>query len=374
VFDIPSFRVGRILGIPLEINVSWIVVFVLVATSLASSYYPGLPGAQGAPVWLLLLLGVVTAVLFFASVLAHEVAHAAVAKAQGSDVERITLFIFGGVAQIAEEPKSAGREMVMASVGPGTSLLIAAGTFAAWWATKSSMPWWFSSPLEYLAQINLFVGVFNLLPGFPLDGGRVLHSVIWAATGDNSRATRWAARSGQVIGWAMVLMALIGVLGGQTGLIWLGLVGWFIAWLAGASYGQEAMRAKLQGIAVGSVMTTHPEYVDADITVEALVQEHMLGRQHSRYPVIENGAIVGLVSLPDARTVPRPDWPHVRVGEIVERELAEVSVDAATPVTQVLARLAADRPGAVLVVHEGRLAGIATRSDIIDALNRLPLT
>lgn len=374
MFDIPSFRVGRILGIPFEINVSWIVVFVLVATTLASSYFPELPGAEGAPVWLLLLLGVATATLFFASVLAHEVAHAAVTKAQGGEVEKITLFIFGGVAQIAEEPKSPGREMLMAAVGPGTSLMLAAGAFAAWWATRTSMPWWFTSPLEYLAQINLFVGVFNLLPGFPLDGGRVFHSLIWAVTGDNSRAARWAARSGQMIGWTMVIIALLGVLGGQTGLIWLGLVGWFIAWLAGASYGQEVVRAKLEGVAVGAVMTPHPEFIDADITVEALVQEHMLGRQHSRYPVIENGAIVGLVSLPDVRTVPRPDWPHVRVGEIVERNLAEVSVDAATPVTQVLARLTVDRPGAVLVVHDGRLAGIATRSDIINALERLPLT
>jgi Zn-dependent protease/CBS domain-containing protein len=374
MFDIPSFRVGRILGIPFEINVSWIVVFVLVATTLASSYFPALPEAQGAPIWLLLLLGVATAAFFFASVLAHEVAHAVVTKAQGGDVEKITLFIFGGVAQIAEEPKSPGRELLMASAGPATSLLIAAGAFATWWAAGTSMPWWFASPLEYLARINLFVGLFNLLPGFPLDGGRVLHSLMWAVTGDNSRAVRWAARSGQVIGWTMVILALIGVLGGQPGLIWLGLVGWFIAWLAGASYGQEVVKAKLEGVLVGAVMTPHPEYVDAGITVEALVQEHMLGRQHSRYPVIENGAIVGLVSLPDVRSVPRSDWPHVRVGEIVERDLAEVSVDAATPVTQVLARLTVDRPGAVLVVHEGHLAGIATRSDVIDALDRLPLT
>lgn len=372
VFDIPSFKVGRILGIPLEINVSWIVVFVLVAMSLSSSYYPELPGAKGAPLWLLLSLGTVTAMLFFASILAHEIAHALVAKAQGGEVERITLFIFGGVAQIGEEPKSPGREIVMASAGPLTSLLIAGLTYAAWGVTNTSMPWWFTAPLEYLAAINLFVGVFNLLPGFPLDGGRVLHSALWALTGDNSRAARWAARSGQVIGWTMVLAALFGVLGGQTGLIWIGLVGWFIAWLAGASYRQEAVKSKLEGIVVGSVMTPHPEYVDADITVEALVQEHMLGRQHSRYPVMENGAIVGLVSLPDVRMVPRPDWPHVRVAEITDRELSEVSVDAGTPVTAVLSRLSADRPGAVLVVQEGRLAGIATRSDVIDALGRSP--
>lgn len=370
MFDVPSFRIGRIFGIPFEINLSWVIVFGLVSLTLATSYYPTVPGAQGAPVWLLFLLGVVTALLFFASILAHEVAHALVTRLEGGKVEKITLFIFGGVAQIEEEPKSPSRELLMASAGPGVSLLLAGIAYLAWVLSASTAPWWLSSPLEYLAGINFFVGVFNLLPGFPLDGGRVLHSVLWAATGDNARATRWAARSGQVIGWSMVAVALLGVLAGEAGLIWLGLVGWFIAWLAGASYAQQLVKSRLSGITMDEVMTAHPEFVDGDISVEALAHDHMLGRQHARYPVMVDGAIVGVVSLTDVKAVARPDWPHVRVADVTNRDLAALSVDVSTPVNEVLARLAADKPGAVLVVRDGRLAGIATRSDVLDVLNR----
>jgi Zn-dependent protease/predicted transcriptional regulator len=372
MFDVPSFRIGRIFGIPFEINLSWVIVFGLVSLTLATSYYPTVPGAQSAPVWLLFLLGVITALLFFASILAHEVAHALVTKLEGGKVEKITLFIFGGVAQIEEEPKSPSRELLMASAGPGVSLLLAGIAYLGWASTVSTAPWWLTAPLEYLAGINFFVGVFNLLPGFPLDGGRVLHSALWAATGDNARATRWAARSGQVIGWGMVAGALFGVLAGQAGLIWLGLVGWFIAWLAGASYGQQLVKSRLSGITMDEVMTTHPEYVDGAISVEELVHEHMLGRQHSRYPVMGDGAIVGIVSLADAKAIARSEWPYVRVADVTNRDLAALSVDVSTPVNEVLTRLAADKPGAVLVVRDGRLAGIATRSDVLDSLNRHP--
>lgn len=370
MFDIPSFRIGKIFGIPFEINLSWIVIFGLVAVALATSYYPAVPGAQGAPAWLLGVLGVGTALLFFASILAHEVSHAVVTKLEGGNVEKITLFIFGGVAQIEEEPRSPGRELLMASVGPGMSIFIAGLAYLAWVLTSATSPWWVSAPLQYLAGINLFVGVFNLLPGFPLDGGRVLHSILWAATGDNSKSTRWAARAGQVIGWSMVVLALFGVLGGQAELIWFGLVGWFIAWLAGASYRQEVVQSRLSGVAIERVMTPHPEYVDGDISVETLAHDHMLGRQHSRYPVIQGGAIIGVVSLVDVKSIAREDWPFRQVADVTDRDLATLSVDASLPVVKALPRLAADRTGALLVVRDGHLVGIVTRSDIMDVLNQ----
>ncbi len=375
MFDIPSFRIGKILGIPFEVNLSWVVIFVLVALTLATSYYPAIDGAQGAPYWLLGVLGVVTALLFFASILAHEVSHAVVTKLEGGNVEKITLFIFGGIAQIAEEPTTPGRELLMASAGPGMSILIAGAAFLVWARTVASAPWWFSSPLDYLAQINLFVGLFNLLPGFPLDGGRVLHSILWAISGDNSRSTRWAARSGQVIGWGIVAIALfVGVSTGDTSWIWVGLVGWFIAWLAGTSYRQQQVQSRLAGLTVERIMTLHPEYLDGEMSVDTLVHEHLLGRQHSRYPVMENGAIVGMVSFADVKALPRDEWPKVRVADITDRGLDKISVDASAQVTLLLPRLAADRPGALLVVRDGHLAGIVTRSDIINVLNEQPLT
>jgi Zn-dependent protease/predicted transcriptional regulator len=371
VFGVPSLRIGRILGIPFEVDLSWVVIFVLVALTLATSYYPGVlpPGEQASP-WLLAVLGAATALLFFASILAHEVSHAVVAKMQGGTVEKITLFIFGGVASIGEEPASPGRELLMAAAGPGMSVLLAGLSFLGWALTVGSAPWWVSSPLDYLAQINLLVGAFNLLPGFPLDGGRVLHSILWAVSGDSSRSRRWAARSGQVIGGLIAAAAiLLAVLMWDAAWMWVGLVGWFIARLAGTSYRQEALRSRLSSLTMEQVMTSHPEYVDGEMTVDLLVREHLLGRQHSRYPVMESGAIIGVVSLADAKATPRDQWPYVRVADITDRALDRLSVDVATAATAALSRLADDRSEALLVVRTGHLVGIVTKSDIIEAMN-----
>ena len=371
MFDIPSIRVGKIFGIPFEINLSWIVIFALVAFTLTTSYYPSLAVSEGAPMWVLIAMGVTTSLLFFASILAHELSHAVVTRIEGGRVDKITLFLFGGVAQIEDEPRTPGRELLMASSGPLMSILLAGVCFLAFVLLRANgAPWWIWAQLQYLAVINAFVGVFNLLPGFPLDGGRVLRSILWAITGDILKATRWAARSGQAIGWTLVALAVAGTLSGVSGLIWIGLVGWFIAWLAGASYKQQEVKSLVSGVQVGEIMTPHPEYVDGAMTVETFVQSHLLGRQHSRYPVMFDGAIVGVVSLPDVKAIDKPDWPYVKLADAANRDLAQVSVDAATPVDLLLPRLAADKPGALLVVHEGRLAGIVTRADVIALLQR----
>jgi Zn-dependent protease/predicted transcriptional regulator len=374
VFDVPSFRIGKIFGIPFEVNLSWVVIFALVSLTLATSYYPSVSGSAGASVWVFAALGIATSLLFFASILAHELCHALVTKIEGGKVEKITLFIFGGVAQIQEEPRSPGKEFLMASAGPAMSLLIAGACFLAEVLTRNSAPWWITAPLAYLATINLFIGLFNLLPGFPLDGGRVLRSILWAITGDMLKATRWAARSGQFIGWLLVALGVyvVVVVGDLTG-AWYAVIGFFIAWLAGSSYRQQEMQARLAGMTVERVMTQHPEFVDGSITAETLVQDHMLGRQHSRYPVIFEGAIVGVVSLDSVKTVARADWPYTRVIDITDRDLASLSVDVSTPVLELIPRLSAQRTGALLAVRDGHLVGIITRADIIDVLNRQPL-
>jgi Zn-dependent protease/predicted transcriptional regulator len=374
VFDIPSFRIGKLFGIPLEVNLSWIVIFLLVTVMLATSYYPTVTGAQGAPAWLLGVLGAITALLFFASIVAHELCHSVVTRIEGGSVDKITLFIFGGVSQIQEEPKSPSKELLMAAAGPGMSLLLAGLFYLASVYANASAPWWVTAPLQYLAGINLLVGLFNLLPGFPLDGGRVLRAILWGITGNLLKATKWAARSGQTIGWLLVALGVVSVLSGESGGgIWLGLVGWFIAWLAGSSYQQMELQTRLSGLTVDRVMTPHPAYVDGSITVDTLVQEHMLGRQHSRYPVFYDGAIIGVVALDHVKSVDRNDWPYVKVADITDKDLGVLSVDSTTPVLQLLPRLAAEKTGALLVVHEGRLVGILTRADVIDVLNRQPI-
>ena len=371
VFGIPSLRIGKIFGVPLEINLSWVAIFALVAFSLATVYFPEVPGADGSAAWVFVALGCVTSLLFFASILAHELSHAVVTRLEGGRVDRITLFIFGGVAQIADEPRSPLKELLMASAGPGMSLLLAGVCYlGSAIAVARGAVWWIRSPLEYLAMINLFVGLFNLLPGFPLDGGRVLRSILWAMTGDMLKATKWASRSGQAIGWTMVAGSLFAVINGDTSFLWFGIVGWFIAWLAGNSYRQQQVKSLVTDVTVADIMTPHPEYVDGDLTLETVAHEHILGRQHSRYPVIHDGSIIGLISLPDIKAIDRQDWPYVRVVEVTKQDLATVSVDAATPVASLLERLAADNPGALLAVSEGRLVGIVTRADVIALLQR----
>lgn len=370
MFDIPSLRIGRIFGIPLEVNVSWLVIFVLVAFSLGAQYFPTVAGGQD-PSWAYYLAGAGTALLFFGSIVAHELCHALVARAEGNHVDKITLFIFGGVAQIDDEPTTPGREFLMASAGPAMSLLLGVTCLIAWIAASSAgASWWVWAPLQYLAFINVFVAVFNLLPGFPLDGGRVLRSVLWAITHDLLKATRWAVRVGQLIGWSLVSIAVFSVLGGSADFIWFGLIGWFIASLAGQAYRQQLLKSHLAGVTADSIMTPEPEYVDGDAPLDELVQEHFLGRRHSRYPVIYQGSIVGLVSLPDVKAVDRSEWPFVRTIEVTNRDLSSLVVDRKTPVETLLGRLAGDRPGALLVVGDGRLIGILTRADVIHLLQQ----
>lgn len=370
MFDIPSIRIGKLFGIPIEINLSWLVIFLLVAVSLGTSYYPGLPQAQGEPGWVHLLVGAITALLFFASILIHELCHSLVARAEGGHVDKITLFIFGGVAQIDEEPKTPLREFFMAAAGPAMSLVLAALAYLGFASTAGrGAPWWVWAPLEYLAVINLAVGIFNLLPGFPLDGGRVLRSVLWGITRDLLKATRWAARVGQAIGWFMVVWAVLGVLNGRADLIWFGLIGWFISSLAGAAYRQQLLKSRADGVSVGDIMTPEPDYVPGDITLDRLVNEHFIARRHTRYPVMSNGSIVGLVTLPAVKAVNRSDWPFVTTLEVTERNIKSLTVPFEESVISTFPRLAADRPGALLVVKEGRMVGIVTRSDMVGLLS-----
>jgi Zn-dependent protease/predicted transcriptional regulator len=372
--DIPSYRIGTLFGIPIEVNASWAVIFVLVALSLGSGYYPTVEGAAGAPTAVFALLGVVTTLFFFASIVTHELSHALVTRAAGGHVAKITLFIFGGVAELTEEPATPAREFLMAVAGPCMSLLLSGLSYVAYRATLGiGTAWYVWAPLQYLSIINLYLGAFNQLPGFPLDGGRVLRAVLWGISGDILRATKWAARSGQAIGWTMVAYAVLGVVGvlpGARDVVWLGFIGWFIAWLAGASYRQQVVRSRLATVTAETIMTRSPQTVPGEVTVEQLVHEHFFGGTHSRYPVLFEGAVHGLVTLDGIRGVARQDWPYVRVIDVADRDLASLSIAASAPADSLLPRMASEKTGALLVVGDGRLVGIITRTDLLAAIHR----
>ena len=381
MFDLPAFRIGRVFGIPIEINATWLIIFSFLSFSLATGYFGNpraVPEAQGSPAWVYALVAVVSATLFFMSLVLHELAHSLVARAGGVPVNKITLFLLGGVSQMEDEPHSPGKEFVMAFAGPATSLLIAAvSSIAGTVLQRSGAPWWLWSPLGYLALVNLLLGLFNLLPGFPLDGGRVLRSILWGITGDLVRSTRWAARVGQFFGWSMVGLFVANLVSGGRlaggdpfAYFWLGLIGWFITTMAGTAYRQVVIKDQLSRFVVANAMTPSPQYIPGDITLEDAAHQYFLGGRHSRYPVMADGQIVGVITLPMLKGGPATGVAIPHVLDAADRDLASLVVDAATHVDDTLPRLMPDRPGALLVVSGGRMVGILTRADVIDLLQR----
>lgn len=362
---LPSIRIGRLFGIPIEINVSWFFIFLLVAVTLTTGYFP--QQLEGRSVTTYAVMGLVTTVAFFGSVLVHEFAHSLVARAGGLRISRVTLFIFGGVSQMEDEPQRPGLEFVMASAGPGTSLVLAAVLYLAGEVLfAAGVAPGVIVVLDYLVVINLSVGVFNLLPGFPLDGGRILRAALWWLTGDLLKATRWATRMGQLIGIGLVSVAVIGVLLFQSfDLIWFAVMGWFISGLATTAYQQQVVKSRLADVTVASIMSMPPVLVPAETTLEDMAHSYFLGGRHTRYPVVEDGQVVGLVDLTSTQQVPRDSWSVTTVGEVTRRKLEDMVVGPDTGVDQILARLDPHQIGMVFVVETGRLAGVVTRADVI---------
>lgn len=364
MFGLRSLQIGRLFGIPLEVDASWLFVFFLVAATLTTSYLPAALPDQTPLVYV--ALGLVTAVAFFTTLVLHELAHSLVARAGGLKVSKVTLFVFGGVSQLDDEPKSPGSEFVMAIAGPAMSLLIGATCWGlAIVGGSIGAPEWVLVPLDYLAIINVALAIFNLLPGFPLDGGRVLRAILWAATGDIMKATKWASRAGQALGTTLMAVAVFGVLNGTFDLVWLAVMGWFMSTLAVGAYRQQLTRARLAEVTVAAIMSSPAVLAPADLSLEQMGHSYFLAGRHPRYPVVEDGRVIGLIDIERVNDVPRDQWATVTVGEVASKSLENAVVRPEASVDSILPRLEPGGPGAVLVVEDGRLAGIVTRSDVI---------
>src|SRR2546425_8154420 len=269
-----SFRIGKIAGIDIDINVSWIIILVLLTVSLATGWFCQLyPGGSTAAYW---VASFIASLLLFVYVLLHELASSLVARRRGLPVKSITLFIFGGVSNIEREPTSPGIEFQMAVVGPLTSLVIGVVCFLLQLPLQGS-----NSPLEgilfYLAVTNILLGVFNLIPGFPLDGGRVLRSIIWKTTGNMRQATRVASLTGQFIAYLFILLGIwLFFAGSILDGIWLGFIGWFLLSAAQSANSQVMLESELRGVTVGEVMNPTPTLVPANISLQQLVDQYFL--------------------------------------------------------------------------------------------------
>ncbi len=368
MFGLPSVRLGRPFGIPLEVDASWLLVFVLVSSSLTLSYFPSAyPDAAPA---VYVVLGLVTSLAFFVSLVLHELAHSLVARAGGLKISKVTLFLFGGVSQMEEEPRSPGHEFLLAVAGPATSVLIGVTSLGARTlliAAGAAPPLWL--PFEYLGLINIALAAFNLLPGFPLDGGRVLRAILWAITKNLLKATRWASRLGQAIGGLLIAVAVFGVLRGTFDLVWFAVMGWFLSNMSSVAYQQQQLRVTLAEVPLRRIMSTPAVLAPSDVSLEEMAHSYFLGGRHTRYPVVTDGKVIGLIDLSRVNQVPRERWRSTTAGEVAALDLASIVASPDASVDSVLGRLEPDGPGAVLVVEDRRLAGIVTRADVIRFIN-----
>lgn len=361
-----ALRIGRIAGIDIRIDVSWLLVAALIGWvffARIDALYEDLEIAEEAG------LAIASAAVFFGSVLVHELAHSLVARARGIEVSGITLFLFGGATESRVESKGARDELLIAIVGPLTSLGIAVVLGAvALLAGPTDEP--IAGTIGYLAWLNLALAIFNILPGFPLDGGRVLRAIVWWRTGDLLRATRVAATGGRVLGYGLIGLGLLSVLAGGLGGLWIAAIGWFLTQAARMSETQTIVEEALEGVSARDLMSAEPITIPAETTLADAVDDWFLRRDHSAFPVTRDARVVGLLTLRAVRRVE----PAQRTGQRVEdamTPLEEVTVvDADTPADQVLARFG--EPGMRVLVRAGdQIVGIMTPNDITRRVQRL---
>jgi Zn-dependent protease/CBS domain-containing protein len=364
-----GFRLGRILGFEVTIDFSWFVIFFLVLWSFSMGIFPTAAPGLTPPIYL--AAGVVSALLLFASLLAHEISHSVVARAKGIPVEGITLFIFGGIARTRMEASSPGDEFQIAGIGPVTSFVIGL-MFAGIFALGHTLGWprLVLVAAQYLAFINVVLAVFNLLPGFPLDGGRLFRAILWKVTGNLTRATRIATLAGQWFGFALVAFGLLRAFQGFVmGGLWLVFIGWFLRNAAAQSYRQHVVQSMLEGVSANQAMTRDPHTVPADISLGSLMDDYILRERYLAYPVMEQARPVGIITLHQVRDVPRNDWENRTVAEVMA-PLDKLEVRPEDSMLRVLEKLQASPVRRVLVVRNGHLEGILTANDVAGWLER----
>jgi Zn-dependent protease/CBS domain-containing protein len=365
-----TIPLGHVLGIPVDLDYSWFLIFALVTWTLAVGYYPA--EFQG-PAVLYWIMGAVTAVLLFASVLLHELGHSVVAMQYRIPVRRITLFIFGGVAQIGAEPPSPSAEFLIAVAGPLVSLVLAV-FFALLSAPAASVPplWAF---VTYLAYINGALVLFNLIPGFPLDGGRVFRAIAWAITRNFRRATTIAATLGRIIGFLFVLLGIWQVfVGNFINGLWIAFIGWFLESAASAQIGQlqyGAIDEVLAGHRVSDAMNGHYTEVPADMTLQELVDHNVLAAGQRSFVVKNEGRVAGLLTLHRVKEVSRLQWPMTTAGQamIPAADMKRIGPD--TQLREAVREM--DRGGVnqLPVMVDGKIVGMLTREGVISFLRTI---
>jgi Zn-dependent protease/CBS domain-containing protein len=361
-----SFRIFRIAGIDINIHISWLIILVFLTFSLATGWFPiTYPGSSTATYY---LLGFIASILLFVSVLLHELAHSFVARSRGLQVKSIVLFIFGGVSNIEQEPQTPGIEFSLAFVGPLVSLLIGVVCYGLLLLVRGTHSL-LVPILSYLALMNIILGIFNLIPGFPLDGGRVLRSIIWKATGNFQTATNITTFVGQAFAYLIILWGIPLFFSGNVfnGLI-IVFTGWFLLTSAQSARSQSVLDTAFRGVTVNQIMNTNVMTVPANISLQKLVDEYFLPRGLRSAFVMQGDQLAGLITLSDIRHVPRDQWPQTPVGYAMIPLERLHTITPQQNVKDVLPLMTGQDVNQLAVVQDGRLVGVLTREGILRSL------
>ncbi len=363
-----SLSIGRVFGIPIGLDYTWFLIFILVTTLLATSYFP--TEYRSWPVYQYWLVGGITSILFFASVLLHELGHSVVAQHYQITVRSITLFIFGGIAQITSEPPFALAEFWIAIAGPLVNFILAGMlTLLLPIVGGSAM---LQGMIKYLTYINLTLGLFNLIPGFPLDGGRVFRAIVWGLSKNYRRATIIATTVGRFFAFLFILVGLWQMFTGNfANGLWIAFVGWF---LENAAMGQAqnlTLQDLLSGHKVDQAMGRNYAIIPADITIQKLADDHVLGMGRSLFVVEENDRTVGLLTLHRISEIPRSEWQNVKASQVMTTADQMQSVQADTEIVDALTKMDMNGLNQVPVLANGQVAGVLTRDNVMNFLRSL---
>ena len=363
--------IGRVRGIAIRVHWTWLAVFALVSWNLQSTILHDLvPQWNDTQRW---LGSFAAAVVFFASVLLHELSHAFVAQHYGMKVPSITLFVLGGVSNIEGEMQTAGQEFRIAIAGPLMSVVLGLLMGAVWWSlpTEGAPPVviFAAGALMYLAGTNVILGIFNLIPGYPLDGGRVLRAIVWASSGDLTKSTRIATRSGTVLAWGLIgIGIMLSLTTRSLSGVWFVLIGLFLKTAAETAYGQMVLERALEGVSVRDVMRPAPEPVDAGANLMRVVQDRVIGRGERAVFVGTEGRVLGLFTVADLAAIPNERLSSMTARDVMVAAEQIITVIPSTPLLEATRAMTERDIHQLPVVEDGRMVGVLSRGDVLQRL------
>ncbi|HUU39431.1 MAG TPA: site-2 protease family protein [Desulfatiglandales bacterium] len=363
------FKLFKLLGFEVGIDWSWIIIAILIAWSLSTGLFPSYYKDLSAQMYW--IMGIVGAAGLFLSIIVHEFSHSLVARRYGIPIKGITLFIFGGVAQMEEEPPSPKAEFMMAIVGPLSSIAIALILYGIYLSGKQGgLPVPVNGVVGYLAMINGILAGFNLLPAFPLDGGRVLRSILWGVKKNLKWATRVSSWIGSGFGILLIVLGVVNVLRGNfIGGMWWFLIGMFLNGAAKSSYQQLITRKALEGEPVRRFMKTDPVTVPASISLKELVEDYIYRYHYKMFPVMVNSKLVGCITTKQLRDVPREEWDQKKVRDMAIQCSPENTIESKEDAMKALSKMKATGVSRLMVVEGGHLVGVISLKDILELLS-----